>query len=348
MSNRFSHSLWLMFQKPRYPQLPGVVLVTILAVICLTVSAQPWFRQYGISALSLGILVGLILGNTWYPRFAGQLDSGTDVAKGSILRVAIILYGLKISFQQIAEVGFDGVLTALLMMLTTFSLTLFLGVRIFKLDRQTAILIGAGSSICGAAAVLATESVIRAKSNQASVAVATVVIFGTLAMFVYPMIYTRLGLAPWQFGIYVGSTIHEVAQVLVVGNSAGELAAASAIIEKMSRVMMLAPFLLILSMHQSRQSHQDHPGRITIPWFAILFVAVSGIHSLISLPIWLNRFLLGLDNLLLTMAMIGLGLKTHLRAVREAGLKPILLAGCAFGFLMVGGYVLNFVLLPGH
>ena len=325
--------------------LPGIVAVTVLAVCSIILTRMPWLQPYGISALTLAIMIGLFLANTIYPRFARYLDPGTDFAKGRLLRLAVMLYGLKISFQQIAEVGSHGVLLGSLMMMLTFTLTLFLGTRVFKLDRHTAILIGAGSSICGAAAILATESVIRARSSQVSVAVATVVIFGTAAMLIYPLMYSWLGLSPWQFGIYAGSTIHEVAQVVVVGHSAGELAEASAIIEKMSRVMLLAPFLMVLSLRESRRNEDGVPDRITIPWFAVLFVIDSAVNSLHWLPSSVVRILISIDNVLLTMAMAALGIRTHLSAVRQAGLKPMLLACCVFVFLIVGGYLLNLLLV---
>src|SRR5690606_32374158 len=143
--------------------------------------------------------------------------------------------------------------------------------------RETSMLIGAGSAICGAAAVIAAEPVVRAQPHKVSVAVATVVVFGTLGMFLYPWLYPYLGLGEHAFGVYAGSTIHEVAQVVVAGRAVGEAAGSAAVIEKMLRVMLLAPFLLLLSSRLSREANagSGEKAGIVIPWFAVLFVAVA-------------------------------------------------------------------------
>jgi uncharacterized integral membrane protein (TIGR00698 family) len=216
-----------------------------------------------------------------------------------------------------------------------------LGTRVFGLDKQTAMLIGAGSSICGAAAVLATEPVVRGQAHKVSVAVATVVIFGTLGMFVYPLMYPYLHLSETAYGLFAGSTIHEVAQVVVAGRAVSEQAASSAVIEKMLRVMMLAPFLVILSSRIGSEGAGTTKGRITIPWFALLFVGASGLHSLHLLPAGLVSAIVQADTVLLAMAMGALGLRTHAGAIHHAGIKPILLASVLFLFLVTGGYVIN-------
>jgi uncharacterized integral membrane protein (TIGR00698 family) len=228
------------------------------------------------------------------------------------------------------------------MLTLTFLLALQLGTRVLKLDRQTCMLIGAGSAICGAAAVIATESVVGGQAHKVAVAVATVVIFGTLGMFAYPLLYPHLGLSPRAYGLFAGSTIHEVAQVVVAGRSVSEGVAATAVIEKMLRVMMLAPFLLLLSGAQ-RAAAVDAARKpnITIPWFAVLFIVASAVNSLQVLPSWLVNALIQTDTALLAMAMAALGLRTHIGAVRQAGVKPLMLASALFAFLVVGGYGLN-------
>jgi uncharacterized integral membrane protein (TIGR00698 family) len=170
--------------------------------------------------------------------------------------------------------------------------------------------------------------------------VATVVAFGTCSMLVYPALYPHLGLSEQAYGIYAGSTIHEVAQVIVAGKNVSDAAAGSAVIEKMLRVMMLAPFLLFLSGMQ-RSGRSRLPGAVTIPWFALLFVAVSAINSARLIPQAWSGTLIGIDTALLATAMGAIGLRTDLGAVREAGAKPLMLASALFAFLIVGGYGIN-------
>jgi uncharacterized integral membrane protein (TIGR00698 family) len=160
--------------------------------------------------------------------------------------------------------------------------------------------------------------------------------------------YPYLQLSELGYGLYVGSTIHEVAQVVVAGKAVSEQAASAAVIEKMLRVMMLAPFLVILSSRLGNEEQAAagkgavaHKGRIMIPWFAVLFIVASGVNSLDLLPKAAVAWIVQIDTVLLAMAMGALGLRTQAGAIRQAGLKPILLASVLFLFLMVGGYAIN-------
>ena len=320
----------------------GLALAGLLAAAGIAIANIPAVSHLGISALTLAIVLGIALGNTVFPRIAPFSATGVDFAKARLLRLGIILYGFHITFQDIGQIGWAGVLIDVLVIGATFTLAVQLGTRVFGLDRQTAMLIGAGSSICGAAAVLAAEPVVRGQAHKVSVAVATVVIFGTVGMFVYPLLYPYLGLSETAYGLYAGSTIHEVAQVVVAGRAVGEHAASYAVIEKMLRVMMLAPFLVILSSRIGDEGEAATGKRkITIPWFAVLFIVVAGFNSLHLLPPAMVDAILTVDTVLLAMAMAALGLRTHIGAIHHAGTKPILLASILFVFLMAGGYVIN-------
>jgi uncharacterized integral membrane protein (TIGR00698 family) len=320
----------------------GLALAGLIAAAGIALARLPAVSHFGISALTLAIVLGIALGNTVFPRIAPFSAAGVEFAKAKLLRLGIILYGFHITFQDIAQIGWSGVLIDVLVIGATFTLAVQLGTRVFGLDRQTAMLIGAGSSICGAAAVLAAEPVVRGQAHKVSVAVATVVIFGTVGMFIYPLLYPYLGLSETAYGLYAGSTIHEVAQVVVAGRAVGEQAAAYAVIEKMLRVMMLAPFLVILSSRIGDDGEAAAGKRkIAIPWFAVLFIVVAGFNSLHLLPAALVEAILAVDTVLLAMAMAALGLRTHIGAIHHAGTRPILLASILFVFLMTGGYVIN-------
>ncbi|WP_199101829.1 YeiH family protein [Aquitalea sp. ASV11] len=327
-------------------KLPGLSLVLLLALLAQFAAGLPLFSQLGLSALTIAIVGGMLLGNTLYPRLATHGHHGVTFAKGQILRLGIILFGFKLTFQDIAAVGISGILIDACVLSSTFALAYWLGRRKLGLDEQSVILIGAGSSICGAAAILATEPVVKAHAEKVAVAVATVVVFGTLAMFLYPLLFSltqALGVSEFAYGVFTGSTVHEVAQAVAAGRAVSEQAANSAVITKMIRVMMLAPFLLLLSAWLGRrhQSGSTEARRITIPWFALGFLAMAGFNSLHWLPqAWVAR-LIALDNLLLAMAMGALGLTTHFSAIRRAGTKPMLLASALFGWLLFGGTLIN-------
>lgn len=326
----------------------GLALAAATAAAAMLAARLPLMERWGLGALSLAILFGIVLGNAPFLRLTPACDTGITFAKTRLLRLGIILYGFHITFQQIFSVGWTGFAADAAVVICTFVLALVLGRRLLKLDTASCVLIGAGSAICGAAAILATDSVIRGQAHKVSIAVATVVVFGTLGMFLYPLLYQLLPLSDTAFGIYLGSTVHEVAQVMAAGQAVNENVAATAIITKMLRVMLLAPFLLLLSRLPAltgRRNAQNRSGPSMIPWFALLFIAVSGIHSTRLLPDALTGELARASTMLLAMAMAALGLHTRLTSIRQAGLKPLLLAGMLFVFLMIGGYGINHVAL---
>lgn len=333
----------------RPPRLPGLLLTAAIAALALWLGTVPWLQAHGISALTLAIVIGIAVGNTAYPALAPRVAAGVGVSKATVLRAGIVLYGLRLTVQDIGQVGVAGVLIDALVLCSTFALAWWLGTRVLGLERNTALLIGAGSSICGAAAVMAAEPVVKGRAEQVAIAVATVVVFGTLAMFLYPLLY-RWGVhAGWMplddtgYGVFTGSTVHEVAQVVAAGRAVSQPAADAAVIAKMVRVMMLAPFLVGLSALLGRGGNRGTGQRsaITVPWFAFGFIAMVGFNSLQLLPPGLVATLVELDTALLAMAMAALGLTTHVSALRQAGARPMLLAALLAAWLVGGGLLIN-------
>lgn len=325
---------------------PGLVLALLLAAAATWLGNLPSVAALGLGALTLAIVAGIVAGNTFYSRFAGMCNPGVMLAKQQLLRVGIILYGFRLTFQQIADVGVSGVVIDMLTLGSTFLLACWLGRRVFGLDRDTVWLIGAGSSICGAAAILATEPVLKADASKVAVAIATVVIFGTLAIFLYPFLYTLAAahlpaVTPTSWGIFTGSTMHEVAQVVAAGHAVSPETENAAVIAKMLRVMMLAPFLLLLSARVRQSAPTGGQGRLNFPWFALIFIAVALFNSLNVLPQSLVHTLNQLDNMVLATAMAALGLTTQFRSLKQAGLKPLLLGLVVFIWLIVGGGLIN-------
>ncbi|BET40291.1 YeiH family protein [Atlantibacter hermannii] len=331
------HTLWHF--------IPGLALCAALTGLALWAGSVPAIAGAGFSALTVAILAGMIVGNTVYPKIWQHCDGGVLFAKQYLLRLGIILYGFRLTFSQIAEVGVSGIMIDILTLSSTFLLACVIGQKVFGLDRQTSWLIGAGSSICGAAAILATEPVIKAEPSKVTVAVATVVIFGTLAIFLYPMMYPLLAhwFSPDSYGIFIGSTMHEVAQVVAAGHAISPEAENAAVIAKMLRVMMLAPFLIFLAarVKQLAPAGSAQTGKITIPWFAVLFILVAVFNSFHLLPGALVQALITLDTVLLAMAMAALGLTTHVSALKKAGAKPLVMALILFIWLIVGGGAIN-------
>lgn len=324
---------------------PGLALTAALTGAALWAGSFPAIAGAGFSALTLAILFGMVVGNTVYPKIWQPCDGGVIFAKQHLLRLGIILYGFRLTFAQIADVGVSGILIDVLTLSSTFFIACFLGQKVFGLDKHTSWLIGAGSSICGAAAVLATEPVVKAEASKVTVAVATVVIFGTIAIFLYPAMYPLLAhwFTPETYGIYMGSTMHEVAQVVAASHAVSPDAENAAVIAKMLRVMMLAPFLLFLAarVKQLTPAGNGEKSKITIPWFAIMFILVAVFNSFHLLPKAVVDMLVTLDTVLLAMAMAALGVTTHVSALKKAGAKPLLMALMLFVWLIVGGGAIN-------
>ncbi|MCF6690609.1 YeiH family protein [Raoultella terrigena] len=324
---------------------PGLALTAAVTGAALWAGSFPAIAGAGFSALTLAILFGMVVGNTLYPKIWQPCDGGVIFAKQHLLRLGIILYGFRLTFAQIADVGVSGIAIDVLTLTSTFFIACILGQKIFGLDKHTSWLIGAGSSICGAAAILATEPVVKAEASKVTVAVATVVIFGTLAIFLYPAMYPLLAhwFTPEAYGIYMGSTMHEVAQVVAAGHAVSPDAENAAVIAKMLRVMMLAPFLLFLAarVKQLAPAGSGEKSKITIPWFAIMFILVAVFNSFHLLPKAAVNALVTLDTVLLAMAMAALGLTTHVSALKKAGAKPLLMALMLFVWLIVGGGAIN-------
>ncbi len=285
----------------------------------------------------------MLIGNLFNKFIPENFREGITFSSKRILRFAIVLYGFRITFQQIFAVGLDGLFADIIMLTTTYLFGYYLGTRVFKLDKDLCMLTAIGSSICGAAAVLGTDAVLKAKSHKVSLAVATVVLFGTISMFLYPFLFKLGLLSPEFFGIYIGSTVHEVAQVVAAGSAVSAAAMDTAVIVKLTRVMMLVPYLFLLGMYLAKKSGTKRE-KVPMPWFAILFVAVCGLNSFNIIPETIRSFLIEFDVFLLTMAMFALGVETNFNKIKGLGLKPILLAGLMFLWLVAGGMIFYKVL----
>lgn len=320
----------------------GLIVVATLAVISWFLAETQFATSLHLSALTLAILIGMALGNTVYPKIEAQTIEGINFSKTFLLRTGIVLYGFRITLQDISSVGMNAIATDAIMLIATFFITCWIGIKLLKIDRQIVQLTAAGCSICGAAAIMAASPVVKSEAHKVSVAVALIVIFGTICMFIYPMMYPFLSqyISSHQFGIYIGSSVHEVAQVYAAGSNINPTVADTAVISKMIRVMMLAPFLIALSYSLQKESRAAN-NKINMPWFAVFFVGVAIFNSFNLLPNALVNMLIQLDTMLLLMAMSALGLTTRFSAIKQAGMKPLLLGAFVCIWLIVGGFFVN-------
>jgi uncharacterized integral membrane protein (TIGR00698 family) len=334
----------------------GIIFVAIFASASTMISDISFVKSFGISPLVIGIVIGIFYANTLHNNTPQEWSMGITFSAKKILRFAIVFYGFRITFGQIVEVGMSGFMVSLIMLVSTFLLGTYLGTKLFGMDRDTSMLTASGASVCGAAAVLATEPVLKAESHKTAIAVSMVVLFGTISMFLYPLIYSFivepssgfLHMNPQEFGIYIGGTIHEVAQVVavpasIVGSSVDM--ANSAVIVKMTRVIMIAPMLVILGVYlsfvSSKTNTTDSSTKLVIPWFAVYFIGMAGFNSLEIIPTDIVDSINIIDTLLLTMAMTALGMGTVFSKFKGLGLAPLYTASGMFVWLVVGGFVVT-------
>ncbi|MBD5291601.1 MAG: YeiH family putative sulfate export transporter [Bacteroides sp.] len=331
----------------------GVLFMALFACASFFIAQWQVMRDLSFSPLIIGIVLGMAYANSLRSHLPETWTPGIQMCSKKVLRLGIILYGFRLTFQNVMEVGLAALVIDCIVVLLTILGGVWIG-KLLKMDRDIALLTSVGSGICGAAAVLGAEATLRTKPYKTAVAVATVVIFGTIAMFVYPAVYRTgiLGLNPQEMGIYAGSTLHEVAHAVGAGNAMGEEISNIAIIVKMIRVMLLVPVLLVLGWWAaSRMRREEGPadgkkGKVAVPWFAVGFLVVIAFNSLGLLPegvvAWINEF----DTFLLTMAMAALGAETSFDKFKKAGPKPFLLAAILWIWLLGGGYLMARYLVP--
>ena len=326
--------------------LNGIFFVGLFAAAVMQLAAIPAIQRMGFSPLVLGIVAGMLYGN--FVRSGGSpgWDQGVHLCARKLLRIAVAFYGLNISFQQIASVGASGLLVSISVVVSTLVVGAWIGRKLLGLDRDTALLTAAGSAICGAAAVLAFESTLRNAPHKSAVAVATVVLFGTVSMFLYPILFHLdfLALDAKGWGLFTGGTVHEVAQVVAAGSAMGPEALEVATIVKMTRVALLVPVLLVLGLWlRSRFSGSDGDaaggsGKIPVPVFLFGFLLLAGINSLGIIPENIIVALRRLDIFALTMAMTALGMESRFGQIRRAGARALALAALLYAWLLIGGY----------
>ena len=334
--------------------LKGFLVIAALSLAAWYISLLPAVKALSFSSLIIGILLGMLYANTLRRRQPSTWDGGIKFCSKRMLRLGIILYGFRLTFQDVVAVGPKAVLIDCIVVVVTLLLGVWLGRRL-GLDRETTLMTSTGSAICGAAAVLGAEPIAKGKPHQTAVAVSTVVIFGTLSMFLYPIMY-RMGLSgvldTQQMGVYTGSTLHEVAHVVGAGNAMGSEIATDSLIVKMVRVMLLVPVLIAMSWLLSRRGGAVAEKRsINVPWFAFIFLLMiavnSGMHSAFDGEAWFATALQVTEvvsTFMLTLAMTALGSDTSIDKFRQAGAKPFYLAGALYVWLVVGGFALAYFL----
>ena len=323
-------------------RMPGLAVAASAALIAwlvhLAVPAVPILTV----AVALGIIVGQV--PALQPALGGTLAPGLRVAARRLLRLGIVLLGLKLSLVDIAGLGWVTIATTVGVVLVTFVGTIGLG-RALGLPGHQPVLVASGFSICGASAIGAMAATVRAKDEEQAVPVALVTLCGTLAIAVLPALWHPLGLSTTGFGHWVGAGVHDVGQVVATAQLAGPAALAVAVVVKLTRVLMLAPMVAITAAVERRRAIQPLGRRPAIvPLFIAGFLAAVLLNTFVPLPDWLLTGADVVQTALLATALFGLGASIRLTELVHTGWRAlvvgltswVLVAALAYSAVLLG------------
>jgi len=322
--------------------LPGLLLTFILAAVAFELRSL-----LGITALS-PLIIAIVLGMAFHNTVGtpGTFKSGVAFSMRRILRFAIVLLGLQLSFAQLIKVGTVGLAIIAVTLAATFLFTVWLGRRL-GIDRKLAQLIAAGTSICGASAIIATNTVTRASDEDVAYAVACVTVFGSASMLLYPALEGLVQLAPHAFGLWAGASIHEIAQVVAAAFQNGTSSGHFGTIAKLSRVMLLAPTILVLGYVSAKRLQTVGGDHVTpaiqplpMPLFVLGFLAMMVFNSFDLIPQVDKTYLVQATTFFLTVALAAMGLETDFGKLRAKGWRPLLVGAGSWLFISAFSLVL--------
>ncbi|WP_425491878.1 YeiH family protein [Kaustia mangrovi] len=323
---------------------PGLALATAITLAAFGLRYMPGLAIF--SPLILAIIVAVLFNNV--VGTPERARPGIAWAMRPVLRAGIVLLGLQLTVQQILSVGVTGLAIVATGLLGTFLFTIWAG-RLLKVDAGLTELIAAGTSICGASAVIATNTVTRAHDEDVAYAVACVTAFGSLAMFLYPVLQGPLGLDAPAYGLWAGASIHEVAQVVAASFQGGQAAGDVGTISKLARVVLLGPMVIALGLIAVRRGRADgasaHQPSAPIPWFVFGFLGLIVLNSVVTIPESVKTAGATVTPFLLSVGLAGMGLSMHIGNLRAKGLRPLLLG--TLSWLFIAGTTLLLITLLG-
>lgn len=320
---------------------PGIAVCLLAAGLSwLTAGALP-----GVSALLIAILLGALWRNLLpVPRIMGP---GVKFSSKKLLRTGIVLLGLQLSLSSILGLGAGVLLVVVLAVAVTFGATVWLG-HVMGIGLAQRLLIASGFSICGAAAVAATENATDAKEEEVATALALVVFFGTVMIPLVPFLGGLLGLPEESIGMWIGGSTHEVAQVVAAGGAVGGGALAVAVTVKLARVLMLAPIIAGITVYMNRRGRAVGAKKPPIvPLFVVGFLVAVLIRTAGFLPDAALEAFQIIQTLLLAAAMFALGLGVHFKSLLTVGRRPVILGLLSTLIIMAVALTGTYVFPPG-
>lgn len=314
--------------------LPGLALAVVAAAISLLVAG----RFTGVSALIVAIVLGVLARNL--RLLPGWATPGSAWTAKRVLRVGVVLLGLQLSVPAVLDLGVGGLTVVLVTVPVTFAATLLIG-RLLRVPATMTLLVATGFAICGAAAVAAVSAVADPDGEHeedTATAIALVTLYGTVALVVLPVLVGLLGMGERAAGLWIGASVHEVAQVVAAGGAVSAVALAVATVTKLGRVVLLAPLVATVGLVLRRRAVRDgaaviglgHRGRPPVlPLFVAGFLAAVVVRSTGLLPDVVLDHAQTVTTALLTAAMFGLGTGVDVRTLLRTGGRAAVLGGAS-------------------
>ncbi len=314
---------------------PGVFLVFVIAVIAKILGE---FFPY-VGGVIFALLIGITIRNSLSinERFIEGIE---DVVK-KWLKIAIILLGATLSFSSILDIGTQSILVILFVVTGGILITLLFG-KLLKIHHTLALLIGAGTSICGATAISVIKGVLQAKESVVAYAISTIFFFNIVATFLYPVLGQWMELSALQLGIWAGVSIHDTSSVVAVGYLLGDDVGEVATTVKLVRTLFILPLVLAISFIAVRRNEGAASLRGAFPLFVLGFLVMSGAYSFGIISENISVSLGTTAKFLIVMVMAGVGLQVRWENIRSLGMKPFV-AGLAAS-LFVGVFSLLLIL----
>ena len=323
---------------------PGFGLIGLLVAIAFQINQM----QSAISPLALCVAFGFLVANfAQWPAFAAP---ATKVSSKTIMRIGVALLGAQVSVVSLKEIGLKGVITVIIVV--TFTIFGILGLsKLFKMSGELGLLIGVGFGVCGATAVAAIKPQTRATEEETSYAIGLISLCGTLSIFMLPLIGHALNLDTREFGAWAGAAVHDVGQVVATASVWGDDADKYAIVVKLSRVCLLAPIVLILSLRHRRWLTSKGKQEVAtakvplIPYFVLGFIAVATLNNMIEINDGVHDNIVLLSKLMLGAGLVALGSRVRWKAIRAIGPRPMAMGMLAW--VIVAGVALAAVKITG-
>jgi uncharacterized integral membrane protein (TIGR00698 family) len=317
---------------------PAALALGVAFVSLLALAARATNGHTGpIPDVVVGLVAGVLLGNL--VRLSAVLEPGVAFVLRYVLRAAIILFGLGLSLQAIVQTG----AATLLLVLACFTLALALGyivARVFALNANVGTLLGAGTAICGASAILAIGPMLRASDEEIAYALTTIFTFNIIALIAFPLIGHAVGFSDVTFGSWIGTAVNDTSVVVATGYSYSDAAGGVATIVKLTRTVLLVPLAVAIGIIVARRSSTVGTTlaarvRATVPWFVLGFVAAAALRSSGALPLAALTFAAQLASFLILMVLVAVGLNVDVRKMAAMGVRP-LVAGLSLATAMAG------------